>query len=59
VIAIIVINATIVIPKLMRARKAAKDSSAAASVRSINRAGIAYFSTCPANVTPDYVIKLS
>jgi type IV pilus assembly protein PilA len=44
VVAIILIIAAIAIPNLMRARMAANDSSAAASVRSINTAEIAYFS---------------
>jgi prepilin-type N-terminal cleavage/methylation domain-containing protein len=47
VVAIILIIAAIAIPNLMRARMAANDSSAAASVRSINTAEIAYFSTYP------------
>ena len=47
VVAIILIIAAIAIPNLMRARMAANDSSAAASVRSINTAEIAYYSTYP------------
>jgi prepilin-type N-terminal cleavage/methylation domain-containing protein len=47
VVAIILIIAAIAIPNLMRARMAANDSSAAASVRSINTGEIAYFSTYP------------
>ena len=47
VVAIILIIAAIAIPNLMRARMAANDSSAAASVRSINTAEIAYFSAYP------------
>jgi prepilin-type N-terminal cleavage/methylation domain-containing protein len=43
VVAIILIIAAIAIPNLLRARMAANDSSAAASVRSINTAEIAYF----------------
>ena len=42
VVAIILIIAAIAIPNLMRARIAANDSSAAASVRMINTAEIAY-----------------
>jgi type IV pilus assembly protein PilA len=48
VVAIILIIAAIAIPNLMRARMAANDSSAAASVRTINTGEIAYFSTYPA-----------
>ena len=47
VVAIILIIAAIAIPNLMRARMAANDSSAAASVRMINTAELAYFSTYP------------
>jgi type IV pilus assembly protein PilA len=47
VVAIILIIAAIAIPNLMRARMAANDSSAAASIRSINTAEVAYFSTYP------------
>lgn len=47
VVAIILIIAAIAIPNLMRARMAANDSSAAASVRSINTAEIAYFGAYP------------
>ena len=43
VVAIILVIAAIAIPNLMRARMAANDSSAAASVRMINTAEIAYF----------------
>jgi prepilin-type N-terminal cleavage/methylation domain-containing protein len=42
VVAIILVIAAIAIPNLMRARMAANDSSAAASVRMINTAEIAY-----------------
>jgi type IV pilus assembly protein PilA len=45
VVAIILVIAAIAIPNLMRARMAANDSSAAASVRMINTAEIAYFGT--------------
>jgi type IV pilus assembly protein PilA len=47
VVAIILIIAAIAIPNLMRARMSANDSSAAASVRTINTGEIAYFSTYP------------
>jgi type IV pilus assembly protein PilA len=47
VVAIILIIAAIAIPNLMRARMAANDSSAAASVRTINTGEIAYFGTYP------------
>jgi prepilin-type N-terminal cleavage/methylation domain-containing protein len=47
VVAIILIIAAIAIPSFMRARMAANDSSAAASVRSINTAEIAYFGAYP------------
>jgi type IV pilus assembly protein PilA len=47
VVAIILIIAAIAIPNLMRARIAANDSSAAASIRMINTAEVAYFSTYP------------
>jgi prepilin-type N-terminal cleavage/methylation domain-containing protein len=47
VVAIILIIAAIAIPNLMRARMAANDSSAAQSVRQINNAEIAYYSTYP------------
>lgn len=57
VVAIILIIAAIAIPNLMRARMAANDASAAASIRSINTAEIAYFSAYPtigfpATITP-------
>src|ERR1700687_3654068 len=47
VVAIILIIAAIAIPNLMRAKMAANDSSAAASVRMINTAELAYFSSFP------------
>ncbi|MBZ5679359.1 MAG: prepilin-type N-terminal cleavage/methylation domain-containing protein [Acidobacteriia bacterium] len=47
VVAIILIIAAIAIPNLMRARMAANDSSAAASIRQINTAEIGYFSAYP------------
>jgi prepilin-type N-terminal cleavage/methylation domain-containing protein len=47
VVAIILIIAAIAIPNLMRAKMAANDSSAAASVRQINTAEIAYLAAYP------------
>jgi type IV pilus assembly protein PilA len=47
VVAIILIIAAIAIPNLMRARMAANDSSAAASVRSIVTAEVGYYSAYP------------
>jgi prepilin-type N-terminal cleavage/methylation domain-containing protein len=47
VIAIILIIAAIAIPNLMRARMSANDASAAASVRMINNAEIAYAAAYP------------
>jgi prepilin-type N-terminal cleavage/methylation domain-containing protein len=47
VVAIILIIAAIAIPNLLRARIAANDSSAAASVRMINTAEIAYIAAYP------------
>lgn len=47
VVAIILIIAAIAIPNLVRARIAANDSSAAASVRAINNAQIAYYGAYP------------
>jgi prepilin-type N-terminal cleavage/methylation domain-containing protein len=47
VVAIILIIAAIAIPNLMRARMSANDSSAAASIRTINTGEIAYFSAYP------------
>src|SRR5258708_19496511 len=55
VVAIILIIAAIAIPNLMRARMAANDSSAAASVRSIDTAEIAYFSSYP---TPRFPLPM-
>jgi len=48
VIAIILIIAAIAIPNLLRARMSANDASAAASIRTINTAEIAYFNVYPA-----------
>ena len=47
VIAIILIIAAIAIPNLLRARMSANDASAAASIRTINTAEIAYFNVYP------------
>src|SRR6202047_4410250 len=47
VVAIILIIAAIAIPNLMRARMAANDSSAAASVRSLVTAEVGYYSAYP------------
>jgi len=47
VVAIILIIAAIAIPNLLRARMAANEASAVASVRTINTAEITYFSTYP------------
>src|SRR2546428_1041231 len=48
VVAIILIIAAIAIPNLMRARMAANESSAAASVRTINTAEVSYYTAYPA-----------
>ena len=47
VVAIILIIAAIAIPNLLRARMAANESSAVASVRTINSAEVTYNSTYP------------
>jgi len=47
VVAIILIIAAIAIPNLLRARMAANEASAVASVRTINTAEITYRSTYP------------
>jgi len=47
VVAIILIIAAIAIPNLLRARMAANESSAAASIRTVNTAEITYSSTYP------------
>jgi type IV pilus assembly protein PilA len=47
VVAIILIIAAIAIPNLLRARMAANESSAAASIRTLNTAEITYQSTYP------------
>ena len=48
VVAIILIIAAIAIPNLLRARMAANEASAAASIRTINTAEVTYQSTYPA-----------
>jgi type IV pilus assembly protein PilA len=48
VVAIILIIAAIAIPNLLRARIAANESSAAASIRTISTGEVSYFSTYPA-----------
>lgn len=57
VVAIILIIAAIAIPNLLRARIAANEASAAASVRTLNTAQVSYLSTYPsigfANVLTD------
>src|SRR5579864_4531904 len=47
VVAIILIIAAIAIPNLLRARMAANESSAVASVRTVNTAEVTYNSTYP------------
>ena len=47
VVAIILIIAAIAIPNLLRARMAANESSAVASIRTINTAEVTYSSTYP------------
>ncbi len=56
VVAIILIIAAIAIPNLLRARMAANESSAVASIRTINTAEITYNSTYP---TVGYAATLS
>jgi type IV pilus assembly protein PilA len=56
VVAIILIIAAIAIPNLLRARMAANESSAVASVRTINTANVTYNSTYP---TVGYAATLS
>ena len=51
VVAIILIIAAIAIPNLLRARIAANESSAAASVRSIATAEVTYNAAIPRSVT--------
>ncbi len=47
VVAIILIIAAIAIPNLLRARMAANEASAVATIRTVNTAEITYFSTYP------------
>ena len=56
VVAIILVIAAIAIPNLLRARIAANESSAVASIRTINTAMISYYSTYP---TVGYAASLS
>jgi type IV pilus assembly protein PilA len=49
VVAIILIIAAIAIPNLLRARISANESSAAASIRTLNTAEVSFYSTYPAN----------
>jgi type IV pilus assembly protein PilA len=56
VVAIILIIAAIAIPNLLRARIAANESSAVASIRTINTAEISYNSTYP---TVGYAVNLA
>ena len=58
VVAIILVIAAIAIPNLMRARMAANDSSAAASVRMINTAEIAYAGAYPSIGFPLTLVTL-
>ncbi|HWI66846.1 MAG TPA: prepilin-type N-terminal cleavage/methylation domain-containing protein [Nitrospiraceae bacterium] len=56
VVAIILIIAAIAIPNLLRARMAANESSAVASIRTINSAEVTYNSTYPTvGYSPDLV----
>jgi type IV pilus assembly protein PilA len=56
VVAIILIIAAIAMPNLLRARMAANESSAAASIRTINSAEVTYNSTYPTvGFSPDFV----
>ena len=56
VVAIILIIAAIAIPNLLRARMAANESSAVASIRTINTAEITYNSTYPTvGFSPDLI----
>jgi len=56
VVAIILIIAAIAIPNLLRARMAANESSAVASIRTINSAEVTYNSTYPTvGFSPDLV----
>ena len=55
VVAIILLIAAIAIPNLLRARMSANESSAAAGIRSITSAEVAYFSSFP---TVGYAVQL-
>jgi type IV pilus assembly protein PilA len=56
VVAIILIIAAIAIPNLLRARMAANESAAAASVRTLNTAQVSYITAYP---TTGYAVALS
>jgi type IV pilus assembly protein PilA len=58
VVAIILIIAAIAIPNLMRARMAANDSSAAASIHTIDVAEISYFASFPTVGFPATLVPL-
>jgi len=58
VVAIILIIAAIAIPNLMRARMAANDSSAAASIHDINIGETAYYATYPTIGFPATLVPL-
>ena len=58
VVAIILTIAAIAIPNLLRARMAANDSSAAASLHDINTAELAYFDTYPGVGFPASMVPL-
>jgi type IV pilus assembly protein PilA len=58
VVAIILVIAALAIPSLLRARMAANDSSAAASMRQINTAEIAYFVSYPTVGYPSNLVTL-
>src|SRR4030081_3728754 len=58
VVAIILTIAAIAIPNLLRARMAANDSSAAASLHDINLAELAYFDTYPGVGFPGAMVSL-
>ena len=58
VVAIILIIAAIAIPNLLRARMAANESSAAASIRTINTAEVTYQSTYPTTGFASALVKL-
>jgi len=58
VVAIILIIAAIAIPNLLRARMAANESSAVASLRTINTAEITYNSTYPTKGFADALVNL-